>query len=98
MKYRIDKAQDGIEIQVAELGDGQGKILAAFQACQEGRCTCPTDEYKKLESLDIQPGDDSLTLHLTPKAGQELDAAEIEKCLDHTRDQVEGRGGVDGIG
>ncbi len=95
MKIRIDQAQHGMDILVGELGDNQQEMLEAFQACQEGRCTCPTDEYKKLESLDIQPGDDSLTLHLTVKAGQTLEPAEIEKCLHHTRDQVEGRGSAD---
>jgi hypothetical protein len=90
MKYRINDDQDRIVIQVGELGDDQGQILDAFQACQEGRCTCPTDEYKKLESLEIQPGEDSVTLELTPRQGLQLDPGEIERCLDHTREQIEG--------
>lgn len=91
MKYRIRRDQDRIDIQVDELGDEQQQVLDAFQACQEGRCTCPTDEYKKLESLDIQPGEDSVNLRLTPKKGEALHQAEIEKCLDHTREQIEGK-------
>jgi hypothetical protein len=91
MKIRIDQAQHGIDIQIGELGDNQQDLLEAFQACQEGRCTCPTDEYKKLESLDILPGDDSLTLHLIVKPGEALDSAEIEGCLDHTQRQIAGK-------
>jgi hypothetical protein len=90
MKYRMDEDQGRIDIHVGELGDDQGKALDAFQACQEGRCSCPTDEYQKLETLDIEPGDDSLTLHLTPKPGEELDPSEIEKCLDYTQGKLEG--------
>lgn len=88
MKYQIDKDQDRLDVHVDELGDEQAQAMEAFQACQEGRCSCPTDEYRKLESLEIESGDGSLTLRLTPKAGLKLDESEIEKCLDYTQGQL----------
>lgn len=92
MRYQIEKNQDRLDVHIDEVGDDQDQALEAFQACQEGRCSCPTDEYKKLESLEIDPGDGSLTLRLTPKVGLKLDKSEIEKCLDHTQAQLAEKG------
>lgn len=62
--------------------DKKEKLLQAFQECQEGRCSCPTEEYKKLESLEIKHNDESIELHLKSKHGTKINKAEINKCLD----------------
>ena len=84
MKYKIEQNQNGIDIEVAENKEKQSQLLEAFQACQEGRCSCPTREYTKLESLEIEKDTDTIHLHLKSKPGEEFDQSEISKCLEHT--------------
>ncbi len=88
MRYKVDEQQGGLDITVDEVGNDKQKLLEAFRECQEGRCTCPTDEYKKLDALEITQQGDGLQLHLRTRAGETLDKAEIEKCLGHTAQRV----------
>jgi len=88
VKAKIATKQNGIQIDVADVKDKKEELLEAFNECSEGRCTCPTEEYKKLESLDIADGDDTIQLVLKAKAGEHIDTNEIEKCLDYTRKRV----------
>ena len=87
VEYRIEKTDDGIQIELDGTQDQKSELLDAFQECQEGRCSCPTQEYRKLESLDVATDDDSISLRLHSKEGQELEVSEIEKCIDYTIDR-----------
>ncbi|MDD2699763.1 MAG: hypothetical protein PHH36_00865 [Sideroxydans sp.] len=84
MKYEIRKNEDGIDIAVADVANQQQGLLAAFRECQEGRCSCPTEEYKKLDTLEISQSEAGLALHLKARDGEVFDSAEIEKCLNYT--------------
>ncbi len=88
MKYKIDQNKGGIDISVAEVGGDKQKLLEAFRECQEGRCSCPTDEYKKLDSLQIEQDGEDIQLRLKSKPGETIDKAEIEKCLGYTAERV----------
>jgi len=89
MKYEIKSRPDGLDIQVSEVSGKEAPLLAAFQACQGGHCSCPTTEYTKLEDLQVAAGADGITLQLKARAGEQFDAEEIARCLDYTREQVE---------
>lgn len=88
MKYNIDENDAGLDIHINDVEGKKEKLLEAFQECQEGRCTCPTEEYKKLDSLKIEHGDETIELHLTAKQGAKIDKAEIKKCLGYTAERV----------
>ena len=88
MKHEIVKKTDGFEIEVSGIQGKEDQLLDAFQECAEGRCTCPTEEYTKLEELQVERGPKKITLRLTVKSGEELDQAEIERCLDYTEERV----------
>lgn len=88
MKYNVDEKKDGIDITVADVGNDKQKLLEAFRECQEGRCSCPTAEYKKLQSLEVEQGGDGIQLRLKSKPGETIDKAEIEKCLGYTAERV----------
>ena len=92
MKYKIDEKETGIDISVTDATDDKQKLLDAFRECQEGRCSCPTDEYKKLASLEVSQDDEGIQLHLKPKDGKVIDKSEIEKCLAYTSERVKGKG------
>ncbi|MEJ2361761.1 MAG: hypothetical protein P8Z75_10090 [Gammaproteobacteria bacterium] len=89
MKYRIESNESGLDIKISEANDKQ-KLMQAFQECQEGRCSCPTQEYTKLGSLEIENDENLIYLKLRAKSNEQFDEAEISKCLEYTRGQVEG--------
>src|SRR5215207_8301893 len=85
MKYRIDKTGEQLHIEIVGVGDNKrDEVLGAFQQCQEGRCACPTTQYEKLQTLDMEAGPDDIKLCLTPKPAEEFEQEQIEKCLDFT--------------
>jgi hypothetical protein len=84
MKYQIEKSGGTLKIKIENVGENKDKVLENFQLCQQGRCGCPTTEYEKLESLTIEPGEDNVSLHLSPRSGQALKQEQIERCLDFT--------------
>ncbi len=88
MEARIKPTEDGIEIEVTELEGKKQQLLEAFEECSEGRCTCPTQEYKKVESLEIVETDEAIRLSLKAKPDEQIDTKEIEKCLEHTKKSV----------
>ena len=92
MKFKIDKNEEGIEVSVDDVKSKKDTLLMAFQECQEGRCSCPTEEYKKLESIQIEQREDSIQLRLKSKQGVELDKSEINKCLEYTKERVKEHG------
>jgi len=90
MKREVTKRADGLEIEVSKVQGKEGQLLEAFQECAEGRCSCPTQEYKKLEELKVEQDAEKITLRLTAKDGEQFDPSEIERCLDYTEERVEG--------
>ena len=89
MKHTIKLDSEGLTVEVSEIVGKEKQLLSEFQACQEGRCACPTDEYAKLDTLAIDNSAGTITLRLTAKSGRVFDEAEIEKCLDHTERKLD---------
>ena len=91
MAYQLSQAENTLEIEITGVGDQAPELLASFQACQEGRCSCPTNEYEKLADLAVDLTDGNLHLRLTPVTGVQFDSGEIAKCLDFTLAQSQGQ-------
>jgi hypothetical protein len=77
-----------LTVEVSEIEGKEEHLLTEFLACKEGRCSCPSDEYKKLDSLEIDHLAGTIRLRLSAKSGQAFDKTEIEKCLDHTETKL----------
>ncbi len=90
MEAKITKTENGIEIDVTDLQGQDAQLLEAFQECSEGRCTCPTEEYKKVAAMTVTNEDDEIQLSIKAKDDETIDTAEIEKCLDYTKKRVAG--------
>lgn len=88
MKYKVESNQSEINIEISETEGKQKKLLEAFKECQEGRCSCPTQEYSKLDSMEMENDEDSIRLKLRSKPGERLDETEIGKCLEYTEGKV----------
>jgi hypothetical protein len=76
-------------LDLTELAGRQEELLEAFRECQEGRCTCPTEEYRKVASVDVKAEEDRIAIRLESKPGERLDPSEINACLDHTMGKVD---------
>ena len=88
MKSKITKNDHGIEINITEVKGKKNELLEAFQECSEGRCSCPTQEYEKVETLNIIDNEKSIQLSIKSKENEVIDTKEIEKCLEYTKNKV----------
>jgi hypothetical protein len=87
--YRLDNEGSAVSVELTDTAGRAEALLDAFGECQSGRCTCPTDAYRKLESMEARHTGDTITLRLEAKPGSSLDTAAIAACLDHTVARVE---------
>ncbi len=88
MEAEIKKIEKGIEIDVTDLEGKRDQLLEAFQECSEGRCTCPTNEYQKLETLEVIDAGAAIQLSLRAKPNEQIDTTEIEKCFEYTKQRI----------
>jgi len=88
VKYSVKSDDSGLNIRLEQVGTKQKELLEEFKECAEGRCTCPSAQYGKLESIEIAPGPDRIDIKLKAQAGQSIEQDDIEKCLQHTTAKV----------
>jgi len=88
MKYSIESQGDDVTITIEQVGDKQVELMAEFNECAEGRCTCPSPQYAKVEAIRIKPTTGKIDISLTAKPGEKIDHADIAKCLEHTTKKV----------
>ena len=84
MKYTIKGKAEGLEIEIEQLGGGQQKVLESLQECAQGKCSCPTSQYEKLDAIRVSPAADSVSIELKAKSGETIEESEIQKCLEYT--------------
>ncbi len=83
-KYKIVEDEQGLKIKLTEMAGEEQQLLDEFEKCQQGKCSCPTDEYKKLDSMALELKEGQIEIQLSAKTDQKLDKEEITKCLEHT--------------
>ena len=88
MESKILINKNGIDIHITELEGKKEELLEAFNECSEGRCTCPTQEYTKIETFNIVDSEDKIQLSIISRENQIIDTKEIEKCLEYTKNKV----------
>ena len=88
-RYRIQDDESAVSVEVTEVGANAQKLLRALRECQAGQCSCPTDEYQKLASMDIQLAGDVISLRLEAKPRETFGTSEIAACLDYTTKQLD---------
>ena len=90
MESKISTNKNGIDIHITELEGKKEELLEAFNECSEGRCTCPTQEYTKIETLNIVDSEDNIQLSIISRENEVIDTKEIKKCLEHTKNKISG--------
>jgi hypothetical protein len=89
MRHEIRETSGTVKIEVSDTGTKRQALLNAFRECAEGRCTCPTTEYTKLDSLQVDPAPEAVVLTLKPKSGQRFDLSAVERCVEHSIQSAE---------
>jgi len=88
-QYSISNDASTVSIELTGVGGREKELLEAFQECQQGTCTCPTDQYQNVASMTINANESRIAIHLEPKPGAQLDVSKIATCLDYTISGVE---------
>ncbi|MDX1690910.1 MAG: hypothetical protein R3290_07800 [Acidimicrobiia bacterium] len=70
-----------LEVDIPDPGPARAAIADTLQRCCEGRCSCPTEEVRKVDSLDVEDGTGSLHLTFHPRSGERLDVVEIDRAV-----------------
>ena len=60
--YKITPAEEGLAIDISGVGDKQEQLLSAFGECASGQCSCPTEQYRKVEAMEVVPTDDTISI------------------------------------
>jgi hypothetical protein len=91
MSTEYEIADDGsqVEIRMRTTAEQEPRVIASLHDCASGTCGCPTDQYDRLESMDVKTGGGNITVRLQPLPGEHLDTDEIRACLDYTLTQTE---------
>lgn len=87
-QYEITDESPAVSIELTDVAGHQEELLEAFQECQEGICSCPTDEYQNVASMTVAADETRIAIRLEAKPGAKLDVSEIESCLDYTIGRV----------
>jgi hypothetical protein len=88
MKHQIKKDKDRVQIKITETRGNNESLLESFELCQQGQCECHTEEYKKIETMQIDNNEDDIILTLKVKKGQDINKKEIENCVDFAIDKA----------
>ena len=80
MDIKSSQSGSSLVVNIEDLAD-KNVILETIQGCADGNCACSTDEYQKVESMQILPGINSIQLNIEVKAGETIDPNCISECL-----------------
>ena len=80
---KLSSEQVGAKLTV-NLDDVKDKdaIIETIAGCADGSCACSTDEYQKVETMQIVPGPNSIQLNIEVKPGEVIDPNCTSECLE----------------
>jgi hypothetical protein len=93
MKHTVETTSEGLRISASVGPEKQKELLEEFAKCATGTCSCPTPQYDKVQSIDVKAQPAGVTVDLRVKPGEVVDLADIERCLEHTAEQIGARTG-----
>jgi hypothetical protein len=89
MDYLIRSRGEALHVDIPQPGRYRTRLLESLSLCSQGECECPTDEYQKLATFEVEDRNGAIALDFTARSGEQLDPVEIAKCLDWTIDHIE---------
>lgn len=89
MEYKVDTTATGLKVLATVPAEQQAKLLEEFGKCAAGTCSCPSTQYEKLASIDVKQTSEGVSVDLKAKTGENIDATDIARCLEHTAGQLD---------
>lgn len=80
MDIKSTQSGSSLVVNIEDVSD-KNAILETIQGCADGSCACSTDEYQKVETMQILPGANSIQLNIDVKAGEIIDPNCVSECL-----------------
>lgn len=80
MDIKSTQSGSSLVVNIDNIKD-KNAILETIEGCADGSCACSTDEYQKVETMQILSGPDSLQLNIEVKPGEVIDPNCINECL-----------------
>lgn len=81
MKLSSEQVDAKLTVNLDDVKD-KDAIIETIAGCADGSCACSTDEYQKVETMQIVPGPNSIQLNIEVKPGEVIDPNCISECLD----------------
>ena len=79
--YDITPASSGVTIEILGLGAERSTLLDTFAGCADGSCECSTDEFQKVESVNVRSHEAGITIEVRTKPGEAIDPSCISDCM-----------------
>ena len=83
MKVESTQVGQALTVNIEDVKD-KAAIIETIEGCADGSCACSTDEYQKVQSINIVPGVNSIQLNIEVKPGEVIDPNCISECLTPT--------------
>ncbi len=80
MDIKATQSGSSLVVKIENVTD-KNAVLKKIQGCADGNCACSTDEYQKVETMQILPGANSIQLNIDVKAGEIIDPNCVSECL-----------------
>ena len=78
---RITTTPEGLQLRVDAVGDARAELLDLLSSCADGACACASDEYQKVESMQVEPDELGITVSVRTKPGEAIDPSCVTECL-----------------
>lgn len=80
MEIKAKQNNSHLVVELKNISD-KDDVIEMLQSCAEGACSCSSDEYTKVETMQILSGPSSIQLNISVKAGEFIDVNCISECL-----------------
>lgn len=84
----ITSKPEGVTIELSGMGEEKSVFLDAFSGCESGECACASDEYAKVESMQVHDLGNAITVNVLTKEGESIDPSCITDCLTSIQEQA----------
>lgn len=82
VQMKIESTQVGTKLVVNLTNlENQKSIIETLNTCADGQCACSSDEYKKVENMDVEVDRNSIQINIAVKPGEVIDPNCISDCL-----------------
>lgn len=80
-KIKVTPTKVGSRIEITQLGSSKSAVASQLNDCATGSCTCSTEEFQKVDSIEVHDTGDGLEVDVRTKTGESIDPSCVQECL-----------------